>query len=86
MIERSVFAPTPFARDLVLFLGAVFVGTAAGIGSQRLLLHLVAPQMAANMSLALATTSTGAAHGRLVHRIFINPTIASGAPPDPPGL
>ena len=83
MIERSVFAPTPFARDLVLFLGAVLVGTAAGIGSQRLLLHLVAPQMAANMSLALATTSTGAAHGRLVHRKPIRhllPSVVAGAP------
>ena len=83
MTRRSAFAPTPFARDLVLFLCAVLVGTAAGVGSQRLLLHLVAPHVAANLSLALATTCTGAAHGRLVHRKPIGhllPSVVAGAP------
>ena len=83
MIKRHVFAPTPFARDLFLFLCAVLVGTAAGIGWQRLLLHLVAPQVAANVSLALATTCTGAAHSRLVHRKPIGhllPSVVAGAP------
>jgi hypothetical protein len=83
MIKRFVFVPTPFARELVLFLCAVLVGTAAGIGSQWLLLHLVGPQVAANLSLALATTCTGAAHSRMVHRKPIGhllPSVVAGAP------
>ena len=54
-----------------------------GIGSQQLLLHLVTAQVAANMSLALATTCTGAAHGRLVHRKpvwHLLPSVVAGAP------
>ena len=66
--EPATVASTFFARDLFLFLCAVLVGTTAGIGSQQALLHLTSPQIAANLSLALATTFTGAAHSRLVHR------------------
>jgi hypothetical protein len=54
-----------------------------GIGSQRFLLDVVAPQVAANVSLALATTCTGAAHSRLVHRTPIRhllPSVIAGAP------
>ena len=83
MTKHFVDAPTPFARDLFLFLCAVLVGTVAGIGSQRLLGHLVAAQVAANVSLALATTCTGAAHSRLVHRKPIRhliPSVAAGVP------
>src|SRR5207245_11583995 len=61
-------ASTFLARDLFPFLCAVLVGTTAGIGSQQALLHLTTPQIAANLSLALATTCTAAAHSRLVHR------------------
>ena len=57
-------ASTFLARDLFLFLCAVLVGTTAGIGSQQALLHLTSKQIAANLSLALATTCTGAAHSR----------------------
>ena len=83
MTERPAFAPTAFLRDLFLFLCAVLFGTIAGIGSQQVLLHLVGPQVAANVSLALATTCTGAAHGRLVHRKPIGhllPSVVAGAP------
>jgi hypothetical protein len=74
---------SPFARDLRLFLCAVLCGTSAGIASQQLLLHLIAPPAAVNVSLALATTCTGAAHSRLVHRKPIRhllPNIIAGAP------
>src|SRR5881296_871342 len=64
-IEPAV-ASTLLVRDLFLFLCAVLVGTTAGIGSQQALLHLTSPQAAASLSLALATTCTGAAHTRLV--------------------
>jgi hypothetical protein len=71
------------ARDLFLFLCAVVVGTTAGIGSQQAFLHLTSPQIAANLSLALATTCTGAAHSRLVHRKpirYLLPSIVAGTP------
>jgi hypothetical protein len=68
--ERTVarVSATGFVRDLFLFLCAVLVGTIAGVGSQQLLLQVTGPRVAANVSLALATTFTGAAHGYLVHR------------------
>lgn len=81
--ERAAFAPTGFLHDLFLFLCAVLVGTSAGIGSQQFMLHLVDPQVAANVSLALATTCTGAAHSRLVHRKpigYLLPSLLVGAP------
>src|SRR5947208_11959139 len=81
-IEPAV-ASTSLARDLFVFLCAVIVGTTAGIGSQQALLHLVGPQIAANVSLALATTCTGAAHSRLVHQKpigYLLPSLAAGAP------
>jgi hypothetical protein len=71
------------ARDLVLFLCAVLVGTTAGVAAQQVLVRLVSPQIAANISLALATSCTGAAHGRLVHRKpirYLLPNIIAGAP------
>lgn len=81
--EDARFVPAAFARDLFLFVCAVTVGTIAGVSSQQLLLHFAAPHLAANVSLALATTCTGAAHGRLVHRRSIRsvlPGIVTGAP------
>jgi hypothetical protein len=81
-IEPGV-ASSFLARDLFLFLCAVLVGTTAGIGSQQALLHLTSPQIAANISLAMATTCTGAAHGRLVHRkpiSYLLPSVIAGAP------
>src|SRR5437867_3720840 len=80
---EGVGVATPFARDLFLFLCAVLVGTTAGIGSQQALLHLVGPHIAANVSLALATTCTGAAHSRLVHQKpigYLLPSLIAGAP------
>jgi len=71
------------ARDLLLFLCAVLVGTTAGAAAQQILVRLVSPQLAANISLALATTCTGAAHGRLVHRKpirYLLPNVIAGAP------
>jgi hypothetical protein len=62
---------------------AVVAGTTAGIGSQQAFLHLTSPQIAANLSLALATTCTGAAHSRLVHRKpirYLLPSIVAGTP------
>ena len=81
-IEPAV-ASTFLARDLFLFLCAVLVGTTAGIGSQQALLHLTSPQIAANLSLALATTCTGAAHSRFVHRKpvrYLLPSVLAGTP------
>ena len=81
--ERVAFPPTGFLRDLFLFLCAVLFGTIAGIGSQQILLHLAGPQVAANVSLALATTCTGAAHSRLVHHKpigYLLPSLVVGAP------
>lgn len=84
MAEAEPTIPSTFrARDLLLFLSAVLVGTTAGIGSQRVLSHLTSPQIAANLSLALATTCTGAAHSRLVHRkpiSYLLPSVIAGAP------
>jgi hypothetical protein len=83
VIERTDFETTTFARDLGLFVCAVLVGTMAGIGSQQFLMPLVGQRMAANMSLALATTCTGAAHSRLVHRKpigYLLPSLMAGAP------
>jgi hypothetical protein len=80
---EPALASSFFARDLFLFLCAVLVGTTAGIGSQQALLHLTSPQTAANLSLALATASTGAAHSRLVHRkpiAYLLPSLIAGAP------
>ena len=80
--ERAV-ASTVFARDLLL-LCSVLVGMTAGIGSQQALFHLTSPQIAANLSLALATTCTGAAHSRLLqHRKpigYLLPSLIAGAP------
>ena len=76
-------ASTSLARDLFLFLCAVLVGTTVGIVSQQALLPLTSAQNAANLSLALATTSTGAAHSRLVHRKpfgYLLPSFIAGAP------
>jgi hypothetical protein len=58
----------PFARDETLFVCAVLVGTAGAIVSRQLLLPLVGAVSAGNAALAVATTLTGAAHARLVHR------------------
>jgi hypothetical protein len=76
-------APRPFGRDLLLFLCSVLVGTTAGVGSQLLLVHVFDPRIAANVSLALATTCSGAAHSRLVHRQplgYLLPSLLAGAP------
>jgi hypothetical protein len=81
-IEPPVVS-TFVARDLFLFLCAVLVGTTAGIGSQQAFLHLTSPQIAANLSPALATTCTGAAHSRLVHRKpirYLLPSLVAGTP------
>lgn len=76
-------ASGPFVRDLLLFLCSVLVGTTAGVGSQQLLVHVFDPRIAANVSLALATTCSGAAHSRLVHRQplgYLLPSLLAGAP------
>ncbi len=81
--ERSAVAPSAFVQELLLFVCAVLVGTTAGVGAQQMLVRFVSPQTAANVSLALATTCTGAAHSRLVHRKPIRdllPGIMAGAP------
>jgi hypothetical protein len=83
MTETSKTDHRQFVRDLLLFLCSVLVGTTAGIGSQQLLLHVVDPRIAANVSLALATTCSGAAHSRLVHRQklgYLLPSLLAGAP------
>ena len=80
--EPAVASPL-LARDLFLFLCAVLVGTTAGIGSQQALLHFTSPHTAANLSLAIATTSTGAAHSRFVHRKpirYLLSSVIAGAP------
>jgi hypothetical protein len=81
--EPATVASTVFARDLYLFLCAVLVGTTVGIGAQQAFSYLTSPQTAANLSLALATTCTGAAHSRFVHRKsvgYLLPSLVAGAP------
>ena len=73
----------PLVRDLSLFLFAVLGGTIAGVVSQRLVLQFVGQPAGLNVSLAIATTCTGAVHSRLVHRKpfrQILPNIVAGAP------
>ena len=80
---EPALASTFLTRDLLLFLCAVLVGTTAGIASQQALLHFTSPQSAANLSLALATTCTGATHSRLVHRKpirYLLPSVIAGTP------
>jgi hypothetical protein len=82
-VKHTRLGATSFVPDLFLFLCAVLIGTIAGVGSQQLLLHVAGSQVAANASLALATTCTGAAHGRLVHHKPIGhlmTSIVAGAP------
>lgn len=73
----------PFVRELSFFVCAVLVGTISGIASQQLLAMIVDHQVAARASLAVATTCTGAAHARLVHRKPIRELVGgvvAGAP------
>ncbi len=72
-----------FAREEVLFVAAVVVGSVAGLVAGQLLRHSVSAATAGNVALALATTVTGATHARLVHRRAIGslvPSVAVGAP------
>jgi hypothetical protein len=72
-----------FVRDLFLLVCTVTVGAVSAVGSQQLLLHVASPRLAYNVSLALATSCSSAAHARLVHRRPIRsvlPGIAAGAP------
>ena len=72
-----------FLRELLFFVCAVLVGTISGIVSQQFLVTIADRQVAAHASLAVATTCTGAAHARLVHRKPIRELvggIAAGAP------
>ncbi len=72
-----------FAREEVLFVAAVVVGSVAGLVAAQLLRHWVSAATAGNVALALATTVTGATHARLVHRHSIGsllPSVAVGAP------
>ena len=76
-------ATTPLLRDLFVFLCAVLVGTTAGLGAEQALSHFISPQTASDLSLALATTCTGAAHSRLVHNKpigYVLPSLVAGAP------
>jgi hypothetical protein len=76
-------ASTPLLRDLCVFLCAVLVGTTSGIAAQQALFHFISPQTASDVSLALATTCTGAAHSRLVHRKpigYVLPSLVAGTP------
>jgi hypothetical protein len=61
----------------------VLIGSVTGILSQQILSRFVSPAVAGNMSLAVATTGTAAAHARLVHRrpsSDLLPTVLVGAP------
>lgn len=65
------------------FVWAVLVGSMMGVLSQQFLLTFLSPTLAGNVSLALATTGTGATHARLVHRRPLGslvPNVLLGAP------
>jgi len=67
VVSRNLSSPH-LALDLLLFLCAVVCGTTTAVVSQRVLLHVVSPAAAVNVSLALSATCSAAAHGWLVHR------------------
>jgi hypothetical protein len=60
-------------QDLRLFLTAVVVGGVTGATAQSLLGVWADPQTATDITLALGTTITGAAHARLAHREPLGP-------------
>jgi hypothetical protein len=71
------------ARDLAVFVCAVLVGTAGGALTLQAVTPWLGASVALNASLAVATTLTGAAHTRLVHRkplLALVPHIATGIP------
>lgn len=73
----------PIARELAVFLVAVFVGSLSGLVTSEFLVRWVAGATATNAALAVATTCTGATHARLAHRqplLSLLPRIAIAAP------
>jgi putative effector of murein hydrolase len=73
----------PLARELAVFVVAVFVGSLSGILTGELVARWAAATTATNAALAVATTCTGATHARLAHRQPLRsllPRIAVAAP------
>jgi hypothetical protein len=73
----------PLARELTVFVVAVFVGSLSGLVTGELLVRWAATTTATNAALAVATTCTGATHARLAHRqplLSLLPRIAVAAP------
>jgi hypothetical protein len=60
--------PRPLARELAVFVAAVFVGSLSGLVMAELLGRWTVASTATNVALAVATTCTGATHSRLAHR------------------
>jgi len=72
-----------FAREEVLFVAAVLVGSVTGLVAGRLLVPWVSDATAGNIALAVATTATGATHARLAHRRSLRslvPSVVVGGP------
>jgi hypothetical protein len=63
------------AQDLRLFLTAVVVRGVTAAVAQSLLRLWAGPQTVNDVTLALATTMTGAAHARFVHREPLGPLV-----------
>jgi hypothetical protein len=73
-IEKRI-AVRGFARDEVVFVCAVLVGTAGAVAVQQALLPVAGARLAGQMALAVATTLTAATHARLAHRKAIGPLV-----------
>jgi len=79
----SPASPKRFAREELLFVTSVLLGSVSGLLTRQLLAHWVSDGVAANAALALATTLTGATHARLAHRRSIGsllPSVVVGGP------
>ncbi len=72
-----------FARDEVLFVCSVLVGSVTGLVVRLLLADAAGGARAESIALAVATTFTGATHARLVHRRRLGslvPVVVVGVP------
>ena len=75
--------PEPLFHEVGVFVIAVIVGSLSGLATTILLGGWVTAATASNAALAMATTCTGAAHSRFVHKqpwMRLLPKIGVGAP------
>src|SRR5690348_12240626 len=76
-------AAHPLFQELSVFVLAVIVGSLCGLATNQVLGRWVSGAVADNAALAVATTCTGAAHARFVHKqtwLDLLPKVGLGAP------